>query len=209
MHIRIPGGTWIVAIILGTTCVVADQPTRHERAPPEISGFYLPNTLALTAFQLVDHHSRAFTNAALHGHWTLLSFGYTHCPDVCPMTLSGLRAIKKQLAASHSPMTLKIVFVSLDPQRDTAALLGQYLGQFDDDFVGVGGAPAAVDAFAEQLRVKYAVSGSTSDTYVLDHTSSVALFNPRGELRALFSTPLRADAVSADLRRIYQAESPR
>ena len=165
-------------------------------------GFYLPRPMPLADFKLIDQNGAAFTLDNLERHWTLLAFGYTHCPDVCPLTLAQIRSVKKSLAELDGNLPLSLVFVSIDPQRDSSEQLEKYAGLSGNDFTGVGGDPLAVDAFAKQLQVKYAISGGTSDTYFIDHTSSVALITPRGQLRALFNVPLRPDAVAADIHRL-------
>lgn len=165
-------------------------------------GFYLPRPMPLAEFKLVDQNGAAFTLNNLQHHWTLVAFGYTHCPDVCPMTMAQIRSVKKSLAALDHKLPLSVVFVSIDPQRDSSEQLKTYAGLFGNDFIGVGGDPLAIDAFAKQLKVKYAIAGGTSNTYFIDHTSSVALITPHGQLRALFNVPLRPDAVAADIHRL-------
>jgi protein SCO1/2 len=177
-----------------------------QTASPIISGFYLPSVLPLAPFELVDHHGKPFTLAQLQGQWTLLSFGYTHCPDVCPTTLSELRAVRKHLKSDKTAPNIRVVFVTLDPDRDTPSMLGEYLSQFDREFLGVSGSVAALAAFTEQLRVKYAKAAGAGSNYLLDHSSSVALITPQGRLRALFSTPLRSAKVASDIRHIRDME---
>jgi protein SCO1/2 len=199
----------LCALWIGASGAGALSSPTSDAKPIQIAGFYLPEPLPLEAFSLLDQDGKAFTAAALHDQWTLLFFGYTHCPDVCPTTLAQIRAVKKQLASSATPLKLGVVFVSIDPQRDSSEQLRQYVSQFGDDFVGVGGPPLHVDSFAKQFRVKYAISGGTSSTYFIDHTSSVALITPRGQLRALFSAPLQPDTTASDIQRISLADAPK
>lgn len=176
-------------------------PAATLRAP----GFLLPEPMALQPFELVDESGGAFTPRALQGRWTLLFFGYTHCPDVCPATLAQIRAVKGAMATQEPTVPLAVVFVSIDPARDGSEQLDQYTKMFGTDFLGVGGPQAAVDAFAKQFRVKYAVSSGTPEAYLIDHTSSVALITPQGQLKALFSVPLRTDAVAADIDQLMRS----
>jgi protein SCO1/2 len=194
-------------------CLAAMTVFAKTTAPAEANvrllspGFYLPQPLPLDPFKLVDRDSSPFTLDDLRSRWTLVFFGYTHCPDVCPMTMAQIRSVRKSMTTLDDEMPLAVVFVSIDPQRDSAAQLKSYADQFNNDFVGVGGEPLDVDAFAKQFKVKYAIAGGTNDAYFIDHTSSVALVDPKARLRALFSVPLRPDAVAADVRRIAQAET--
>jgi protein SCO1 len=180
---------------------VAAGPETSATASTSLSsaGFYLPEPLTLQPFHLTDHRGKPFTNQDLEGRWTLLLFGYTHCPDVCPTTLVKVRDAEKQLAAQSPGLKVAVVFVTLDPERDTLPKLSEYLAHFDAGFRGVGGSAKSIDAFARQLHVKYATTERTNAGYFLDHTSSVALFTPEGQLRALFSAPLRPESLSKDI----------
>lgn len=191
-----------LAACLATMTAFGAPATDAEAVSLQNVGFYLPRPMQLADFKLVDQNGAAFTLDDLKQHWTLVAFGYTHCPDVCPMTMAQIRSVKKSLAALDKALPLSVVFVSIDPQRDSSEQLKTYAGLFGNDFLGVGGDPLAVDAFAKQLKVKYAIAGGTSNTYFIDHTSSVALITPRGEVRALFNVPLRPEAVAADIHRL-------
>ena len=196
-----------IACLLGSNAHGSQSAsTPQVKQQIQSAGYYLPETLSLQKFDLLDHDGRAFTVANLRGRWTLLFFGYTHCPDVCPTTLAQLRATRKLLARESPAAQIAVVLVSVDPQRDSSEQLKQYVGQFGTDFIGVGGSPSNVDRFAQQFRVKYAISGRTSTTYLMDHTSSVALITPDAKLRALFSPPLRPEGLAQDLQRIVSDE---
>src|SRR5690606_33154679 len=159
------------------------HPAPHEAG--QSAGFYLPQPLPLEPFTLVDHEAQPFTPDRLEGRWTLLVFGYTHCPDVCPVTLAQVRDARALLEQQS-------------PALDVAA----YVAAFDEDLVGVTGTAEAIAAFAGQLRVKYAPTRRSSGGYLVDHSSAVALLTPRAELAALFSVPLRPERLAADLRAI-------
>nr|WP_298721126.1 SCO family protein [uncultured Steroidobacter sp.] len=171
----------------------------------QVPGYALPQPLALQPFGLIDQHGREFTLEDLRNRWTLLFFGYTHCPDVCPTTLAQLRSVTKQLSKHPDAVIPAVVFVSIDPQRDSTQQLKQYSTQYGTDFTGVGGEPGALDSFARQFRAKYARAGGTSTSYFIDHTSSVALIDPNAQLRVLFSVPLRPDAVAIEIQRLTKS----
>lgn len=178
-----------------------------DSAPHEAgqsSGFYLPEPLPLEPFTLVDHEAQPFTRDRLEGRWTLLVFGYTHCPDVCPITLAQVRDTRALLEQQSPRLDVAAVFVSIDPERDTPDRVAAYVAAFDEDLIGVTGTAEAIAAFAGQLRVKYAPTQSSAGGYLVDHSSSVALLTPRAELAALFSVPLRPERLASDLRAIAE-----
>ena len=185
----------------------------HEHAASRASGvqsagYFLPHPLPLDAFTLVDQNSEPFALADLEGRWTLVVFGYTHCPDVCPTTLLQVRETKRLLRERAPTLDVRSLFVTVDPERDTPAQVAQYVDVFGEGLVGLTGSPEELAAFAEQFRVKYAVTTSTPDGYFLDHTSSVALLTPAAELRAVFSVPLRPEQLAADLAGLARGDAP-
>ena len=127
-----------------------------------------------------------------------------------PMLNIAVKAARRAggiISRASENLDVLIPFVSIDPQRDSSAQLLQYSRQFGHDFIGVGGSPSAIDAFAGQFKVKYAIGRSAGAAYFIDHTSSVALITPRAQLRALFSLPLRPEAVATDVQRIVQVDA--
>jgi len=193
------------SICLCLTAAASFGKSPSEMTALRIPGYALPQPLALQSFRLIDQHGHEFTLADLRNRWTLLFFGYTHCPDVCPTTLAQLRSVKELLSKQAASVMPAVVFVSIDPQRDSSAQLKQYTEQFGTDFTGVGGDPRAIDAFAQQFKAKYAIASGASTTYLIDHTSSVALINPNAQLHVLFSVPLRPEAVAVEIQRLTKA----
>lgn len=190
-------------LCLAASPFFADPPS--EMISLRIPGYALPRPLALESFRLFDQQGREFTLDNLRNRWTLLFFGYTHCPDVCPTTLAQLRSVTELLSKHSDSVIPAVVFVSIDPQRDNAGQLKEYAAQFVGDFTGVGGEPHEIDSFARQFRAKYAISGGTSTSYFIDHTSSVALINPNAQLHVLFSVPLRPEAVAVEIQRLTRS----
>jgi protein SCO1/2 len=154
-------------------------------------------------FSLVDEHGQAVTPADLRGRWTLLFFGFTHCPDVCPMTLQVLaRALHSfdDLPVEQRPVAR---FVSVDPERDTPEQLARYLDAFDADIHGLTGAPGAIAALAQGLGIAYArVDAPDGRGYTMDHSAALLLLDPDARLVAVFTPPHDARAIAADLRSI-------
>jgi protein SCO1/2 len=160
---------------------------------------------ALQPFELLDHTGKPFSNNDLVGRWTFVFFGYTHCPDVCPTTLSVLNSVATLLAASERDA--RFVFISVDPGRDTPELLGQYVSYFNGEFVGVTGTEPALAELTRQLGVVYlqVPDAGNPDGYLVDHTASVLLFDPTGRLHAIFSAPLDAADISEDFAKLTRA----
>jgi protein SCO1/2 len=146
------------------------------------------------------------TNADLRGGWSFLFFGYTQCPDICPTALALMKevaaALKADKAVSPAP-TFKVVFVSVDPRRDGAELLRQYLAAFDPAFIGVSGDDAALAPLVAALGIYYRRNDATDATnYTVDHSAAIHLIDPQGRLAAVFSPPQDAARIVADFRRI-------
>lgn len=131
-------------------------------------------------FQLVDQNGRAVDQTLLEGKWSAVFFGFTHCPEICPLTLQALAAAESQLSP-RAAEDLQVVFISVDPARDTPEALKAYLS--DDSLprgtVGLTGTPEQVDAATKAFKVFYAKQGEGPD-YNMDHSTQVLLFDPKG-----------------------------
>ncbi len=172
--------------------------TQLDRGSPRLaSGTWLPQARAVNEFSLVDTSGRPFTRADLAGGPTLVFFGFTHCPDVCPTTLLKLAQVKKSAAVPG----LRVLFVSVDPARDTPPVLGLYLHAFDPSFLGVTGDPQAIAALAANFGVAFNRVELPGGDYTMDHSAVVFLLDAGAHIAAIFTPPLEAPALSADLRR--------
>lgn len=149
-----------------------------------------------------------FTNANLIGRWSFMFFGYTQCPDICPTALTLMKDVKATLAASAAVApapTFQVVFVSVDPRRDTTQLLGEYMAAFDTSFIGISGDDAALAPLVKNLGVYYQRNdGTDTKRYTVDHTAAIYLIDPQGRLMALFSPPQEAAKVATNYQRITQ-----
>jgi protein SCO1/2 len=146
-----------------------------------------------------------FRNANLVGQWNFMFFGYTQCPDICPTALTLMKDVKAALAGKQGTPApgFQVVFVSVDPQRDTLRLLGEYMAAFDPSFVGITGADAALLPLAKNLGVYYQRNDTTDKRhYTVDHSAAIYLIDPQGRLAAVFSPPQDAAKMAADFRRI-------
>jgi protein SCO1/2 len=155
----------------------------------------------------VDASGQAFGPERLRGHWSLLFFGFLNCPDICPTTLATLAAAKAALASLPAGERPAILFVSVDPGRDTPELIGRYVAHFDPSFSGATGSREAIDALAAALGVAVMIGPPADDgSYAVDHSAAIFLVDPGARIAALFGTPHDADAIARDYRRIVAAQ---
>jgi len=154
-------------------------------------------------FALVDFDGKPRTLADYRGRAVVLFFGYTQCPDVCPTTLSTLAESMKQLGSDAD--RVQVLFATVDPERDTAELLKQYVPAFDPRFVGLRGDAAQTEAVAKEFRIIFQkVPGSTPETYTVDHSAGLFLFDPAGRLRVYEGHGQPPDVLAYDLRALLR-----
>lgn len=160
-----------------------------------------PNPRLVADFELYTASGERFSRADLEGQWNLLFFGFTNCPDVCPDTLAMLARSMDQLELMRREEKPRVVFVSVDPDRDQGELLADYVAWFNDDFIGVTGSDAQLLALTRQLGVVYFHETPDEQTgfYNVDHSASVLIVDPQGRLYGRFAHPLEPDAITADL----------
>ncbi len=145
---------------------------------------------AVQDFTLTDHTGREFDKNDLRGHWSILFFGFTHCPDICPVTLATLARTMEQIEDQELRSRIKVYLVSVDPERDTLDKLKQYVSYFSPDFTGLTGRHSQIADFASQVGVAFAkVPFDGPDGYTVDHSGQLVVFNPRGHFHSFFKTP--------------------
>ncbi len=162
------------------------------------NGTWLPQRRALSEFHLRDLAGADFDLKRLRGHPTLMFFGFTNCPDVCPTTLATLAQVQR---ATPLPGA-QVVFISIDPQRDSAANLSVYLGAFSKDFIGVRGEDSSLAPLLRSLSAIAMRQALPDGNYTMDHSATVYLLDTRGRLAAVFSPPFKTAELTADLQRI-------
>jgi protein SCO1/2 len=157
-------------------------------------------------FTLTNQDGKPTRLSDFKGKAVLLFFGYTHCPDVCPMTLAEFEKVKRALGSEASQ--LAVIFISLDPARDTPAVLKAFVGNFDAHFYGLTGDRATVDAVAGKYNASYRIRkvAGSSDYYV-DHTAFAYLIGPDGKVRYLFPFDVRAELVVQGVREVLKNRS--
>ena len=159
-------------------------------------------------FDLLDKNNQSVSQTVFDDTWSLVFFGYTHCPDVCPITLQVLKTAVAQLAEQNQPIP-QIVFVSVDPVRDTSDVMKQYIGYFNDEFVGITGELNKVHELTRSLGIvaTFTANDADPDNYIVDHTASLLLIDPQRRLRAKVTPPHEADNIVADFLTLIAAPS--
>ena len=181
--------TFIVVIVASFVYRI-QQPRVMTEAETRANGLFLFETPRdLGAFSLIDHRGQAFTRENLKGTWTLVFWGFTHCPDVCPTTMAFLADVVSQLEQTEAEDT-QVVMVSVDPARDTQPVLAQYVPYFHPDFVGVTGEFTEILQLAHRFSAPFRKVTEADGSYQVDHSANVALVNPRGDFHGFFRAPL-------------------
>jgi len=166
--------------------------------PVLASGTWLPEARPVADFHLIDSRGRAFTRATLLGRPTLVYFGFTHCPDECPDTLASLARVKKEAGLPG----LQVLFVTVDPARDTPAVLAGYLRHFDPGFLGLTGDAAEIHRFAASLGIGITRVSLPGGDYDFDHTMAILLFDSRAREVGVFTPPFDARQLAQSLHRV-------
>ncbi len=158
----------------------------------------------MPAFALQSHDGQPFDNARLMGQWSFLFFGYTFCPDVCPMTLTMFQELYETLAKTPEGLgNTQFVFLSVDPKRDTPKRLAEYVTYFNPEFIGVTGEPDVIEGLTESIGIVYMKTrGQSKEDYLIDHSSAVLLVDPKGRLYALFAAPHEPNAIAQAFSKI-------
>jgi protein SCO1/2 len=200
---------WLIpGLILGGLLWFLYQQWQAPVAPatPTIEhGTWLTPAQVIPDYALLDHRGEAFTPARLEGHWTFMFFGFTHCPDVCPTTMALLDRVTRQVREAGLPVP-RVVFVSVDPVRDTVEQLSQYVPYFNEDFIGVTGSMVEINRLTRNLGIVYAYDEpeEPGGAYEVDHSAAILLFNPSGHYTAMFGAPHSAAGLAGDYSRILQ-----
>lgn len=176
-----------------TAAAVADKPKIHgsDIRKEDIGG----------DFTLTDGDGKPFSLSDLKGKAVILSFGYTHCPDVCPTELLSYQDALKQLGSQADDV--KVVFVSVDPERDSPEIIGKYVKQFDDRFIGlteVGDQNLQVVKQQYRIASQKVDSGNGSENYLVDHSAGAYLIDKNGEVAIFAPYGIEPDAIAADLK---------
>ena len=152
----------------------------------------------LSDFELVDQNGKTITRASLEGSWSLMFFGYTNCPDICPTTLSELNKVQSEL--DDKGEKIQVLMVTVDPERDTPPKLAEYVAHFHPDFVGLSGTKEEIDGAGEGFGIYYEKQeGSEATGYLVDHTARVFVVDPQGNYQLSFSYGTPVEDIVHDL----------
>lgn len=173
-----------VALVIGIVAALTLSPPK-DNEPTYLSVYPQPRTLP--DFELLDHHNQQFGTEQLRQHWSLVFVGYTFCPDVCPTTLAELKSIYPQLKALDSEFPVQVVFLSVDPQRDTVERLNEYVNFFDPEFIALTGEHKHLFPLVRAMGMMYSMTDSSDNpNYLVDHSASVVLVNPQAQVIGRF-----------------------
>jgi len=161
--------------------------------PDTIQGAIYPKAKFIKEFNLINHHAEIITKQNFRNQWSLIFVGYTHCPDICPTTMAVMNQVS-EFMLKQQMQPPKIVFLSIDPERDTADILNSYVAYFNKDFIGLTGTVSEVENFSQQLNAVFrkapGLSGEITDKdYLMDHSSALMLMNPDGNLQSILTAP--------------------
>lgn len=163
----------------------------------------------LPPFQLTRDDGQPLNNAALKGHWTLVFIGFTSCPDVCPMTLAQLKVAQNQWTSIPENKRPRVLFVSVDPERDTLENLGRYAHGFHQDTVAATGTEQQLEDFARGLSLVFMKNApddpSKPQNYNVDHSASLAVIDPQGRMAGVIQPPFEPEKIAADFIALTEA----
>ncbi len=185
---------------------------RNEHARPQLQAVKLfDQARVLPSFSLQQSDGTPLIPGELKGHWTLVFLGFTHCPDVCPTTLAQLAQAQRQWAALPDAIRPRVLFVSVDPDRDTPDAIGEYAHGFHRDTLAATADIPALEAFARSLSMVFmkvpAPEGSPPGQYSVDHSASLAVLDPQGRMAGVILPPLDPKAIASDLIALTRATS--
>lgn len=173
---------------------IASSPVKSAFINTDVTGLGYARNFALT-----DHNGKPRTLDDYKGKVVVVFFGYTQCPDVCPTTMVEMANVMKELGPLASK--IQVLFVTIDPERDTQKLLAQYIPAFDPHFIGLYGDQAATDKVAKEFRVFYQkVPGKTPGSYTMDHTAGSYVFDQEGHIRLFVRHGQGVDPIAHDLK---------
>jgi|SRR5690606_27094005 protein SCO1/2 len=197
----------VIAVVIGLT--VSKALNRQEQVNPaqmlDAGIILLPQSRPMPDVRLVDQNGTAQPVDQLRGGWTVLFFGYTFCPDICPTTLAELRQLKGMLP-EESRERLQVVLVSVDPARDTPEQLKQYLSFFDAEFRGLTGELADIQKLSNSVGIPFIPGDESKPDYTVDHSANLALLGPDGRQRGFIRAPLNTAKLAAQLPTLLAGE---
>ncbi|UXY53063.1 SCO family protein [Pseudomonas tohonis] len=190
----------LVALVLGLTVhkVLNNQRQADPTQLLDAGIVLLPQSRTLPSISLTDQDGKPVAVNELKDKWSLLFFGYTFCPDICPTTLAQMRELKGLLPEA-ARNNLRVVLVSVDPNRDTPQQLKQYLGYFDPAFVGYTGELASIQKLANAVSIPFIPADTSKENYTVDHSGNLVVIGPDGTQRGFIRAPLNNQKLKDQL----------
>ncbi|MCP4232369.1 MAG: SCO family protein [Aestuariibacter sp.] len=202
---KLPVGTLLLGglfiLLMFATWLLLKRP----EPPAELQAVINPQLKQLQPFSLDSSHGPFSEQDFMH-RWSFVFFGYTSCPDICPTTLSTLNQVFSLLQDDQGEQeNVQIIFVSVDPARDTVAKLAEYVGYFNQSFIGATASTKRIELFAKQFGAGFIIEPETApEQYIVIHTSAIFLVDPLGRQVATFSQPHYAATIHAQFKKIRQ-----
>ena len=187
----------ILFSVTGIFTYFQSLPSLLEKKPSLITGKILVRPMEIDNFELIDQNNEVFNKKSLEGGWTVLFFGYTNCPDVCPTTIYKLAEIKNGIKEDLPSANFNTVLVTLDPDRDSSERLDEYIGYFDETMLGITGTYENIQSFTSSLSVFYQRINK-EEGYDFNHTASIFVFDKDGSLFATMSPANTVEEIESD-----------
>ncbi len=189
----------VVVVILLTVWQVTGDSSSVSMSPEqlrEVGAMVYEQPLEIADFSLEEHTGRTFNKSSLTGQWSLLFFGFTSCPDICPITMNELARFYASEQADEYRADTQVIMVSVDPFRDTAETVGNYVTGFHPDFKGVVGEYEDVAALARQLFIAHSQPPAAGNDYLIDHSGNIIIINPRGQYHGFLESSINSDNIA-------------
>ena len=183
-------------VILGAAVILG---LAHRDSPRGAAGTLLASAIG-GPFRLVDQNGKMVTDADLKGKWSLVYFGYTHCPDACPTALNDIAVALDELGPKRA--AVRPVFITVDPERDTPEVLKSYVTAFDTPILALTGTAEEIAQAAKSYRVYYAKHPETGGDYSMDHTSIIYVMDPQGRFTASFTHESSPEEIAERLKKL-------
>jgi len=190
----------LIALVIGLTVyrVLDREPQVDPTRMLDAGIILLPQSRTVPALSLTNQDGESVQVDELKGKWTLLFFGYTFCPDICPATLAELRQVRSELPETVRER-MQPVLVSVDPHRDTPEQLKQYLGFFGEGFTGLTGPLDEIQTLANGVGIPFIPGDTSRENYTVDHSGNLVIIGPDGRQRGFIRAPLKVQKLKAEL----------
>lgn len=194
----------LLAVVIGVLAGSYLTDTKDQSQAIRDAGIIiLPKSRELPALQLASTAGQHINTQALTDTWSLIFFGYTFCPDICPTTLAELRQLKK-LLPEEVKSKLQVLMVSVDPNRDSTEQLQLYLHYFDPEFIGLTGELSDIQTFSNALSIPFIPGDTSKPRYTVDHSGNLAIISPDGRQHGFIRAPLDIEKLAAQLPHVIR-----